>query len=92
MAVPLAIAATNGQLHTGNKWVMIKLLSSGTERPRVRPIAGGRSKSVVDGQALVMTLGKPSECNTFDDVGDELVKAVLVSGKDFDRIDVMFDR
>ena len=54
MAVPLAIAATNGQLHTGNKWVMIELLSSGTERPRVRPIAGGRSKSVVDGQALVL--------------------------------------
>ena len=69
MAVPLAIADTNGQLRTGNKLVRIELLSSGTERPRVTPIAG-RSTSVVDGQALVMTLGKPSECNTFDDLGD----------------------
>ena len=40
MAVPLVIADTNGQLRTGNKLVMIELLSSGTERPRVTPIAG----------------------------------------------------
>ncbi|KAL9951255.1 hypothetical protein ACROYT_G043889 [Oculina patagonica] len=91
MEVPLAIADTNGQLRTGNKSVMIELLSSGTERPLVTPVAG-RSTLVVDGQALVMSLGRPSECNTFDDLADKFVKAVLVSGKDFDRIDVTSDR
>ena len=39
-----------------------------------------------------MTLGKPSEFNMFYDLGDEFVKAVLASRKDFDEIDVMFDR
>ena len=59
------------------------------ERPQVTPIAG-RSTLVVDGQALVMTLGRPSECNTFDDLGNEFKKVVFVSGKDFDRRDVTF--
>ena len=91
MAVPLAIFDPSSQLHTGHKSVLIELLSSGTERPRATPIAG-RSTLVVDGQALVMALGRPSDCNTIDDLGDKFVKAVLASGKDFYRIDVTFDR
>ena len=91
MAVPLAIFDASSQLCTGNKSVLMELLSSGTERPRVSPIAG-RSTLVVDGQALVMALGRPSDCNTFDDLGDKFVKAVRASGKDFYRIDVTFDR
>ena len=47
---------------------------------------------VVDGQALVMALGRPSDCNTFDDLGDKFVKTVLGSEKDFDRTDMIFDR
>ena len=39
-----------------------------------------------------MRLGRPSECNTFDDLADKFANAVFVSGKDFDRIDVTFDR
>jgi len=89
--VPLAIFDVSGQLCTGHKSVMMEVLSSGTERPRVTPIAG-RSTLVVDGQALVMVLGRPSECNTFNDLRDKFVKAVLASGKDFHRIDVTFDR
>jgi len=37
-----------------------------------------------------MALGRPSECNTFDNLADNLVKAVLVSEKDFVRKDVTF--
>ena len=40
MAAPLAISDTNSQPRTGNKSVMIELLSSGTERPWVTPVAG----------------------------------------------------
>ena len=40
MKVPVAIADTSGQLRTGNKSVMMELLSSGTERPRVTPVVG----------------------------------------------------
>ena len=78
MEVPVAIADTSGQLRTRNKSVMMELLSSGTERPRVTPVAG-RSTLVADGQALVMSLGRPSECNSFDDLADKFVKAVFVS-------------
>ena len=39
-----------------------------------------------------MALVRHSECDTFDDFADKFVKAVLVSGNDFDRIDVTFDR
>ena len=84
MAVPLAIFDASSQLRTGNKSVLMELLSSGTERPR------GRSTLVVDGEALVMALGRPSE--HIDDLGDKFVKAVLASGKDFYRMDVTFDR
>lgn len=69
----------------------MKLKSIGTERPRVTPIAG-RSTLAVDGQALAMALRRPSDCSTFDDLEDYFLKAVLVSGKNFDRIDVTFDR
>ena len=90
-AVSLAIFDVSSQLRTGNKPVMTEDLSSGTERPWVMPVAG-RSMLVVDGQALVMVIGKPSECHTFDDLGDKFVKALLASGKDFHRKDVTFDR
>ena len=91
MAVPLAIADTSGQLHTRNKSVMIELLSGGTDRGQVAPI-GGRSTLVVDGQALVMALGRPSKCDTFEELVDKFVKAVLHSEKDLNRMDVTFDR
>ena len=51
-----------------------------------------RSTLVIDGKALVMVLGRPSECTTFYDHADTFLKAVLVCGKDYDRIDVTFDR
>ena len=51
-----------------------------------------RSTLVIDGKALVMALGRPSECTTFDNLADTFLKAVLVCGKDYDRIDVAFDR
>ena len=84
MSVPLAIADTNGQLRSGNKSVLIELLSGEMEYTRVT--------LVIDGQALVMALGRSTECNTFDDLPDRFLKAVLVCGKDYDQIDVAFDR
>ena len=94
MAAPLVISDTSGvssQRRTENKSVMMELLSSGTARPRVTPIAR-KSTLIVNGQALVMALGRPSDCNTFEDLGDKFVKAILASGKDFDRIGMTFGR
>ena len=60
------------------------------EHPRVTPVPG-RSTIVIAGQELVMALGRPSECNKFDDLVDRFLKAALVCEKDYDRIDVAFD-
>ena len=38
VSVPLAIADTNGQLRSGNKSVLIELLSGGMELTRVTPV------------------------------------------------------
>ena len=90
-AVPLAIFDASSQLHAGNKSVMMDVLSCGTERPRVTPNRREiHATLVVDGQALVMGLERPSECNTFDDLGNKFLNTVLTSGKDFRRIDVTF--
>ena len=94
MAVPLAISyasSVSSQRRTGNKSVMMEFLSGGTARPRVTPIVG-KSTLIVDGQALVMALGRLSDCDTFEDFGEKIVKAVLASEKDFDRIGWTFGR
>jgi len=70
MAVLLAIFDAGSQLHTGHKSVMMEVFSNGTEHPRVTSIAG-RLTLVVDDQALVMALGRPSDCNTFNDLIDK---------------------
>ena len=38
VSVPLAIADTNGQLRSGNKSVLIELLSGGMEHTQVTPV------------------------------------------------------
>ena len=88
MAVPLAISEASSQLSTGDDPIMMERLSSDAERHRVTPIAG-RSTLKIDGQVLVMALGRPlKDCNIFNDLGDKFVNAVLAS----DRIDETFDR
>lgn len=47
---------------------------------------------MVDAQALIQAIGKPSGAKTFGDFADSFVKAVLKSGEDIHRIDVVFDR
>ena len=47
---------------------------------------------VIDGQALVIAIGKPQAAKTFGDLSDIFVKSVFQSGKHFQCIDVLFDR
>ena len=55
MEVPLAIADTNGQLRTGNKSVMMELLSSGTELTR-----GHTSRRTIDISSRWSSIGHES--------------------------------
>ena len=47
---------------------------------------------IIDGQALVVAIGKPPGLVTFGDFANTFVEAVLKAGANFNRIDVVFDR
>ena len=47
---------------------------------------------IIDGQALVVALGKHDAAVTFGDLADTYVKTVLKAGSEYHRIDVVFDR
>ena len=47
---------------------------------------------IIDGQALVLAIGKPTGLVTFGDLANTFVQAVLNAGAKFNRIDVVFDR
>ena len=47
---------------------------------------------LIDGFAVVATLGKPHEAKTFGDFADCYVNAVLRKSSKYQRVDVLFDR
>ena len=90
MPVPLALAETNHSLRKGDKSILIDVLT-GIVCPAEITIVGN-SCLVIDGQALVVALGKPHEALTFGDLADIFVKSILQSSAHFKRVDVTFDR
>ena len=92
--VPLALAKVNGQLRTGSKAVLADVLTADVECPdRVEATdLGDAATLIIDGQALVIAIGKPKTASTFGDFADVFIETVLQSGTPFERIDVLFDR
>ena len=69
----------------------------GSFEQRYGTSSGHSTRREIDASSILSSTcingaGRPSECNTIDDLGDKIVKTVLASGKDFYRIDVTFDR
>ncbi|CAL4125529.1 unnamed protein product [Meganyctiphanes norvegica] len=52
----------------------------------------GFSCLIIDGQALVFSLGKGENCKTFKDQANVFIQCVLKNEMSYDRIDVVFDR
>jgi hypothetical protein len=94
LAVPLAIAEMNGQLRSGPKAILAQTLTSEVPCPPQLEATDLEKEAtlIVDGQALVNAIGKPQTAVTFGDLADVFIEAVLWSGADFQRIDVLFDR
>ncbi|KAL8621306.1 hypothetical protein ACOMHN_008131 [Nucella lapillus] len=94
LAVPLAIAEMNGQLRSGPKAILAQTLTSEVPCPPQLEATDLEKEAtlIIDGQALVNAIGKPHTAVTFGDLADVFIKAVLWSGADFQRIDVLFDR
>ncbi len=55
-------------------------------------LQGQRSCLIIDGQPLVIAVGKPQGAVTFGDFADTFVLSVRQQGANYERINVVFDR
>lgn len=92
--VPLSLAEVNGQHRTGSKAILVKMLTADISCPNHLEARDLQDEPmlVIDGQALVIAIGKPQAAKTFGDLADVFVESILQSGAQFQRIDVLFDR
>lgn len=91
--VPMSIAEENGSLRSGNKAMLVDVLTKDVNCPPEIEIPKDEySCLVIDGQATVVAFGKPAEAKTFGDYADRFVDHIHKVGKRFDRIDVTFDQ
>ena len=79
--MPVALAEMNGQLRTGSKYDCPNSID-----------CEGTTCIIIDGQALVHSIGKPAEANTFGDLGETFADAVTHLGQSYQRIYIIFDR
>ncbi len=91
MSVPLSLATTNGSLHSSNKYLLAEILAKDVPTPPNITLEGS-SCLLIDGQGLVMALGKPRNIGTLGEYASMFAEAVCKMGATFQRIDVVFDR
>ena len=82
----------NGTLRTGNKSELANVVTEDIDCPETIQLHATSSFLIIDGQALVVALGKPDTAVTFRDLADTYVKIVLKAGSEYHRSDVVFDR
>ena len=92
MSVPISLAETNGKLRTGQKAPLADILAKETGSTDAIHLSQGTSCLLIDGMALVATIGKPSNALTFGDYAEAFQTAVLKAGSRYDQIHVLFDR
>ncbi|KAG7500299.1 hypothetical protein JOB18_016414 [Solea senegalensis] len=80
LPVPISLAEMNGTLRTGNKSVLVNKLTEDIVCPEAIELPDMSSCLIIDGQALVVALGKPDKAVTFGDLADTFVRAVLKAG------------
>ena len=73
MSVHVSLAEMNGTLRTGNKSVLAEVLTTGINCPEAIDIGDQSSTLIIDGQALVVIVGKPFWVVTFGDLADIFV-------------------
>lgn len=91
MSIPLSLATTNGCLHSTNKSMMVNILTTHVQTP-IDITLPKNSCLLVDGQALVMAIGKPPDLTTFGEYACMFSNTVCKMGAEFQRVDVVFDR
>ena len=91
LPVPVSLADMNGTLRTGNKSELANVVTEDTYCPETIQLHATASFLIIDGQALVIALGKPDAAVNFRDLADTYVKTVLKAGSEYHRIDGVFD-
>jgi hypothetical protein len=94
LPVPISLAETNGSLRTRDKSILTNVLISNIPTPPSldNSMLGTDATLIIDGQALVQSLGKPKGLTTFGHLGDAFKTAALQGSALFKRIDIVFDR
>ena len=92
MPVSISFAEMNGSMRIRNKSVLGDILVEGISCPEAIQLNERSAGLVIDGQALIVAIGKPQHAETFGDLSDTYVNSVLLQGFQFQRIDVVFDR
>ena len=87
LPVPVSLAEINGTLRTGNKSELANVVTEDIDCPEIIQLHATSSFLIIDGQALVVTLGKPDAAVTFGDLADTYVKTVLKAGSEYHRIE-----
>ena len=82
MTVPLSFGTTSGSLHSNNKTVLANILTQQVQTPAT-VILDEPSCLLVDGQALVVALGKPPDIRTFGDYANIFASTVFKMGANY---------
>ena len=90
--VPLSLADINGNLRSGDKSNLQKRLLEDIDCRESINLDNKPSCLIIDGQALVCSIGKAKECENFGHLADKFRNSVLSQGASYARIDVVFDR
>ena len=91
--IPLSLAQPSRDMNTTIKAELIAVLTNGVDIPSEVPDADTKTCGLIDGHALIQSLGKPNGCQTFGDYADVFVQNVTRHFREYTRrVDGVFDR
>ena len=85
LPMPLSIAEMNDTLRTGNKSVLVNVITAGINCPEAIELHEASSCNIIDGQAFVVALGKPDNASTFGHLTDTYFSTVLKASSKYQR-------
>ena len=80
------------KIHSGDKAILHIKLIKDIVCPGNITLGENPSCLIIDGQALIYSLGKSKNCSTFGELANRFIDSVLYQGRSYDRIDIVFDR
>ena len=84
LPVPVALAEMNGNLLTESKAILLQAITEGIScTTSLSSVDMQNATLIIDGQVLVVAIGKPTGLVTFGDLANTFVQAVLNAGAFF---------